>query len=86
MRKLGRKCQACNEIVAAEKLHKITRNLSRDIELNPSSDFFGRSVYICKNPQCIKQAIKKRRISRGLKVSNNEKITEIETELLNLNL
>ncbi len=81
MKKVGRKCQGCGEIFEPEGLFKITRDIAGDVKLNPPSSFVGRSCYICKNPECVKIAIKKKRISRALKVPHNTLITQIEEKL-----
>ena len=72
MRKQGRKCQGCGETMPREKMFRITRGGDGDVLLDPPSTFTGRSCYICKNPQCVQIAIKKKRVSRALKVKNAE--------------
>ena len=81
MRKQGRKCQGCNEIMPKENMFKITRQQTGEVLLDPPSSFVGRSCYICKNPECIKTAIKKKRISRALKVPHNSQILGIEEKI-----
>ncbi len=81
MRKQGRKCQGCGEIMPNETLVKITRGKDGEVRLNPPSSFVGRSCYICKNPECVKTAIKKKRISRALKTSYSGNIAEIEAKI-----
>ena len=44
----------------------------------------GRSVYVCKNVDCIKFFIKKKRIKTSLKYSNMDEISRVEEELKSL--
>lgn len=81
MRKQGRKCQGCGEIIEHEALFKITRNLAGEVKLDPPSSFTGRSCYICKNQDCIKATIKKKRISKALKIPYSENIAKLEEKL-----
>ena len=39
--------------------------------INPDSKTFGRSVYLCYNQSCIEQALKKNKLNRVLKCSQN---------------
>ena len=78
-----RKCQGCNTKKDRKEMIKITR-LPSGIKINPSSKELGRSVYVCKNPDCIKTLIKKKRIKTALKCSDNKEIERIEQELLNI--
>jgi predicted RNA-binding protein YlxR (DUF448 family) len=81
MRKQGRKCQGCGEIMLREGMFKITRTDEGEICLDPPSGFTGRSCYICKNSECVKTAIRKKRISRALKTSHGPKISKIEEKI-----
>jgi len=54
---------------------RILRNhLDGLILLNPPSKICGRSVYLCKNHDCYKNALKKNRLSKMLKAKVNEEI------------
>lgn len=76
-----RKCKSCNELKNRDLMIKITLN-NNNLYFNPDSKTVGRSVYVCKNTECIKALIKKKGIKRGLKYNNDEKIKEIENILL----
>lgn len=75
-----RKCQGCGKIFDRESLIKITLS-SGKVYINPSSKILGRSVYICKDVNCIKNFIKKKRIYSGLKFKNFEEIERVYKEL-----
>ncbi len=79
-----RKCKGCFELKPKEDLIKITKLKDGTIKINPASKELGRSVYICKNPDCIKKFIKKKRLKADLKYSNQEEIEKIEQELTDI--
>ncbi len=78
-----RKCQGCNEKKESTLMIKITK-LKDGLKINPSSKELGRSMYVCKNTDCIKQVIKRKRIKASLKYSNMEDIAKTEQELLSM--
>ena len=82
-----RKCQACGKIQDRTLMIKITRINSKfnsaGLKINPTSKELGRSIYVCKNEECIKNLIKKKRIRGCLKYNNQEEIERVESELRN---
>ncbi len=78
---IERKCQACNIKQDRSLMIKITKTKD-GLKINPNSKELGRSIYVCKNIECIKKLIKKKRIKTGLKYSNQEEIAKTEQELL----
>lgn len=78
-----RKCQGCLKLINRDELIRITKLSNGELVINPNSKELGRSVYVCKNAQCIKQFIKKKKLKTALKSSNmneNEKIEIILKE------
>ena len=69
-----RKCVGCNELKERKNLIKITKN-SKDgkVVINPNSKIFGRYAYICYNQRCIEAALKKNKLNRALKTSEDLK-------------
>lgn len=53
---------------------KITKeHQSGEIVVNPDSLTFGRSAYLCYNQNCIEKALKKNRLNKVLKTSEDLK-------------
>ena len=52
-----------------------------NIQFNNNNQINGRSVYLCKNSECIKEALKKKKIEHSLKSQIPENMKE---ELYNL--
>ena len=69
-----RKCVGCGEIKNADEMMKITKNhINGEVIINPNSKIFGRSAYLCYNNQCIERALKKNKLNRALKTSEDLK-------------
>lgn len=72
-----RKCVACGQIIDRKNLIKITKSSSGDeVRINPDSMFFGRSVYICSNKQCVENAFKKGKLFKILKTKEIQNLKE----------
>ena len=68
-----RKCIACQSMKNREKIIKITKqSATNEIFVMPSNKIFGRSVYICKDENCVKLALKGARIEKKLKYSGKK--------------
>ena len=83
-RAIQRLCQSCRNKFNREDLIKITKINENILKLNPTSKEIGRSLYVCKNIECIKNLIKKKRIRSALKFNNQAEIERIEKELSDL--
>lgn len=69
-----RKCIGCGKIRPREKLLKITKeHKSGKIVIEPDSKTFGRSAYFCYNKDCQELALKKNKLNRALKTSEDLK-------------
>ena len=78
MKEVLRKCQACLKIKDRNEMVKITKLPNGTLKVNPSSKELGRSVYVCKNPECVKVFIKKKKLKTALKYSNMDEILKTE--------
>ena len=73
MKKL-RKCVGCGGFKPREDMIKITKDhVTGELVINPNSKTFGRSAYLCYNQTCIVNALKKNRLNRALKTSQELK-------------
>ena len=69
-----RRCVGCGEIKNRDELIKITKNfITGKVEINENSKIFGRSAYLCYNKRCIELALKKNKLNRALKSSEDLK-------------
>ena len=81
MNEIKRKCQGCLKLINRNELIKITKLQNGTLKINPNNKELGRSVYVCKNSECIKVFIKKKRLKTALKSTNMEENAKIENEL-----
>ncbi len=69
-----RKCVGCNKLLERNQLIRITKDHKNGkIIINPDSKTFGRSAYLCYNQSCIETALKKNKLNRVLKTSEDLK-------------
>ena len=69
-----RKCVGCNKLLERNQIIRITKdNKNGKIIINPDSKTFGRSAYLCYNQSCIETALKKNKLNRVLKTSEDLK-------------
>ncbi|MGB9749980.1 MAG: YlxR family protein [Caldisericia bacterium] len=70
MKKILRRCIYCKKVDDKKEFLRIVRLKNNDILVDNEYKYFGRSVYICKNINCINGAFSKKKIEKGLRVSN----------------
>ena len=76
-----RKCVGCGKLEEASKMIKLTRDhKTGEVVKSPNSNVFGRSAYLCYNQMCIMNALKKNRLNRALKTSQELKGLFIDGE------
>ncbi len=80
-KKFKRQCVFCKTIKSKEDLIRITKDhLTGVLKINNDSKTLGRSVYICKNHDCIENTFRKKRIEYYLK---SDISTELQQEIKN---
>ncbi len=76
-KKFLRQCTSCRTLKNKEELIRITKDFkTKEILINETGKIQGRSVYICKNKECIEKAFKKNKIEALLqsKLPENVKL------------
>ena len=81
-RKFLRQCVSCKEYKNKENLIRITKdNKTSEIVVNNDNSAIGRSVYVCKNQECINTALNKKKLQHALKtdipVNIKEKLSTV---------
>lgn len=64
-----RKCVGCNESKSKKELVRIVRSPEGDISLDTTGKKSGRGAYICPSADCLKKAVKSKRIDKILEVT-----------------
>ncbi len=69
-----RKCIGCNMMKKKSELIRIVRNADRKILIDEKGKAQGRGAYLCRNPECIETALKKKRIEAAFRTEAGEEI------------
>ncbi len=76
-KKFLRQCISCKTFKDKSDLIRITKEYTTgEIKLNNNSSIEGRSVYICKNSECVENAFKKKKIDILLKSESDDNLKE----------
>lgn len=69
-----RKCVGCNEMKDKKALLRIVRSPEGEISLDLTGKKNGRGAYVCNDIECIKKAVKEKRLERALESAINEEV------------
>ncbi|AVX20722.1 MULTISPECIES: RNase P modulator RnpM [Carboxydocella] len=77
-----RKCVGCQEMKPKKELVRIVRTPEGEVLVDSTGKKNGRGAYICPNLECLKKAVKGKRLDRALSVTiPPELISQLEQEL-----
>ena len=77
-----RMCVGCREMKEKRELIRVVRSPDGDVSLDPTGKKSGRGAYLCRNPECMKRAIKQRQLERQLDASlNPETAAALQAEM-----
>ena len=71
-----RQCTGCMERKPKGELIRVVRTPQNEIVLDFSGKMNGRGAYICKNSDCLTQAVKKKRLENTFGVAIPEELLE----------
>lgn len=63
-----RTCVACRHSDAKRGLFRLVRDADGRVAVDPTGKRAGRGAYLCHNPACWEQALKRRGIERALRI------------------
>lgn len=75
-----RRCVGCGEHFPKRELVRVVRSPEGEISIDLVGKKSGRGVYICKRLDCLKKAIKARRLENSLDCSIPEEVYKRLTE------
>jgi hypothetical protein len=58
-------------------LIRIVRTPEGETLMDPTGKKSGRGAYVCRNPECLKRAIKQKQLERQLQVSLTDEVNEV---------
>ncbi|MGB9678628.1 MAG: RNase P modulator RnpM [Thermoanaerobacteraceae bacterium] len=79
-----RMCLGCQEMKPKKELIRIVRrSVDGKVQVDLTGKVPGRGCYICKNTECLKKAVKSKRLDKALQVSVAEEIIkQLESEIV----
>ena len=69
-----RMCVTCRTMRPKRELIRLVASQDGEIALDPVGKKPGRGAYVCRSRQCLEQAIRGRKLDRGLKTRVDEKV------------
>lgn len=69
-----RKCVGCGEMKDKKSLLRIVRSPEGEISLDLTGKKSGRGAYVCRSRECIKKAVKEKRLERALEKPVTEEV------------
>lgn len=76
----SRICVGCREPKEKRSMVRVVRTADNKICLDETGKMNGRGAYICKNTQCLQQAIQSKGLERSLKIQIPEDIINLLRE------
>ena len=71
-----RRCLGCNQSFPKRELVRVVRTPEENVIIDFSGKANGRGAYVCKSKDCLKRAIKSKRIATSLEVEIPEEVYE----------
>ncbi len=69
-----RQCLGCRERRAKRELVRVVRSPEGQVLLDFSGKANGRGAYLCRNPECLKRAVKAHALERALEAPVPEEV------------
>ncbi len=79
-----RMCTGCGEMFDKRTLVRVVKSPDGEISLDLTGKKSGRGAYVCKNPDCLKKARKRRAFEKAFSVQISEDVyNAMEEEMKN---
>lgn len=75
-----RMCTGCGEMFDKRTLVRVVKSPEGDVMLDLTGKKSGRGAYVCKNPECLKKARKKRAFERAFSMQIGEEVYNLMEE------
>lgn len=73
-REVKRMCTGCGEMFNKAELVRVVKSPEGEVSLDLTGKKNGRGAYVCKNPECLKKARKKRAFERAFSMKIEDEI------------
>ena len=74
-----RQCVGCSEMKSKKEMLRVLKTAEGEVTLDTTGKLNGRGAYLCKDAECLKKAIKAKRIQKNLEVEISEELIEALT-------
>ena len=71
-----RMCVGCREMKEKKLLIRVVRSPEGEVSLDPGGKKSGRGAYVCKDPECFMNAVRKKGLERSLKCRVDAQVYE----------
>jgi len=79
-----RMCTGCGEMFEKRSLVRVVKSPEGEISIDLTGKKSGRGAYVCKNPECLKMARKKKALERAFQTQIDDAVyARMEEELNN---
>ncbi len=75
-----RRCVSCKQLLDRKQLWRIVRDFKDGVVLDKG---MGRSAYLCRNENCLKEALQRKRLQKALRCQINASVVEVLQNRLN---
>lgn len=69
-----RKCVGCQEMYDKRMLLRVVHTPAGEVLWDPTGKQNGRGAYLCRNPECLQLARKKKSLERALKLTMPDEV------------
>lgn len=79
-----RMCTGCGEMFDKRQLVRVVKSPDGEVSLDLTGKKSGRGAYVCKNPECLKKARKKKAFERAFSMQISDEVyAAMEEEMKN---
>ena len=75
-----RQCLGCREMKPKKELVRVVRSPAGELSLDLKGKANGRGAYVCRDPGCLKKAIRAKALERALETPISQELYALLTE------
>lgn len=80
-----RQCVGCREMKPKKELVRVVKSPEGEISMDLRGKAPGRGAYVCRNPECLRKAVRSKALERGFSAAIPQEVydrlvTELEAE------
>ncbi|MGI6106790.1 MAG: RNase P modulator RnpM [Lachnospiraceae bacterium] len=80
-----RQCVGCGQVREKKDMIRVVRRPDGSAAIDTTGKMNGRGAYLCRNPECLKKAVRKKSLARSLQIEIPEELAErLKGEITNI--